>query len=79
MKAVETQKETLSLELSADQLRPTIEALLRMESELPTDDHQWCELRMVRQVLTRLLLVAEEKEGNAYLVNGSPLNRIPLG
>ena len=79
MKAVETQKETPSLELSADQLRPTIEALLRMESELPTDDHQWYELRMVRQVLTRLLLVAEEKEGNAYLVNGSPLNRIPLG
>ncbi len=37
MKAVETQKETPTLELSADQLRQTIEALLRMESELPTD------------------------------------------
>ena len=65
MQAVKTQKETPSLELSADQLRQTIEALLRMESELPTDDHQWCELRMVRQVLNRMLLVAEEKGRNA--------------
>ena len=37
MKAVETQKKTPSLKLSADQLSQTIEALLRMESELPTD------------------------------------------
>ena len=62
MKAVQTQMETPSLELSADQLRQTIEALLRMESELPTDDHQWCELRMVRQILGRMLVVAEERE-----------------
>ncbi len=65
MQAVETQRETPSLELTADQLRQTIEALLRMESELPTDDHRWCELRTVRQVLNRMLLMAEEKEGNA--------------
>lgn len=48
--------------LTADQLRQTIEALLQVESQLPPRDRQWSELRVVRNILTRMLLITEEKE-----------------
>ena len=48
--------------LTAEQLRQTIEALLLIEGELPTSNPRWSELRMVRKVLGRMLVEAEEAE-----------------
>jgi hypothetical protein len=54
-------------ELTADRLRKTIEALLELESQVPAGDPHWSELRMVRRVLGRMLITAEELERAAAL------------
>lgn len=48
--------------LTAEQLRQTIEALLQIEVESPPGNAQWSELRMVRKVLSRMLIEVEADE-----------------
>jgi hypothetical protein len=54
-------------ELTADRIRQTMQALLELESQLPAGDARWSELRMVRRVLGRLLITAQELERAAAL------------
>lgn len=62
----------LPSDMTPDQLRETIEALLEVESHIAQDDPKFGELRTVRRFLGSLLIEAEESaRTRIHLVHGN--------
>lgn len=57
--------------LTTDQVRAVLEVMFELEMQLPSHDPRWSELRAVRRVLGRMLVIAEPGTSAAAPGNGN--------